>query len=113
MQDLLYEYNFKDIHRAIGMIPCEVTRSNEEKVLVKLFPDKVSKQKIKFKTNDRVRIKKFRKTFDNKFNSNWTREIFIVTEILNTNPVTYKIKDLNIENIEGSFYSEDLQKTKF
>lgn len=113
LQDLLKEYNFKDIHRTIRMIPFEVNKSNEEKVLLNLFPNKVSKSKIKLEISDRVRIKKLRKTFDNKFNSNWTREIFIVTEILNTNPITYKIKDLNNENIEGSFYNEELQKTKF
>ena len=44
---------------------------------------------------------------------NWSREIFIVTEVLITNPITYKIKDLNEEFIEGGFYNEELQKTEF
>ncbi|VVC35220.1 Hypothetical protein CINCED_3A012005 [Cinara cedri] len=37
----------------------------------------------------------------------------VPNEVLNTNPITYKIKDLNNETIEGSFYSQELQTTKF
>lgn len=111
---LLDEYNFKNIHRSIGMKPCEVNKSNENDVLHKLFSIKNKpKSKIKFSVGDRVRIKAFKKTFGNKFNNNWTREIFVVNEILNTNPITYKIIDLKNEEIVGSFYNEELQKTKF
>lgn len=114
LQSLLDEYNCKNIHRSIGMKPCEVNKSNEELVLHKLFSTKNKhKSKIKFSVGDRVRIKAYKKTFGNKYSNNWTREIFIVNEILNTNPITYKIIDLNNEEIVGSFYNEELQKTKF
>lgn len=114
LQNLLDEYNFKDIHRSIGMKPCEVNKSNEDDVLHKLFSTKNKpKPKIKFSVGDRVRIKAYKKTFGNKYSNNWTKEIFILKEILNTNPITYKIIDLNNEEIEGSFYNEELQKTKF
>jgi len=114
LQSLIYEYNFKDIHRSIGMSPCEVNKSNEDDVFHKLFYTKNKpKPKIKFSVGDRVRITASKKTFDNKFINNWTKEIFIVNEILNTNPITYKIIDLNNEEIIGSFYNQELQKTKF
>lgn len=114
LQSLIYEYNFKDIHRSIGMRPCEVNKSNEDDVFHKLFYTKNKpKPKIKFSVGDRVRITASKKTFDNKFINNWTKEIFIVNEILNTNPITYKIIDLNNEEIIGSFYNQELQKTKF
>lgn len=89
LQTLLDEYNFKNIHRSIGMKPCEVNKSNEDFVLHKLFSTKNKpKPKIKFSVGDRVRIKAYKKTFGNKYNNNWTREIFILKEILNTNPIT-------------------------
>ncbi|KAL4101120.1 hypothetical protein QTP88_021140 [Uroleucon formosanum] len=114
LKSLIYEYNFKDIHRSIGMRPCEVNKSNEDVVFHKLFSTKNKpKLKIKFSVGDRVRITASKKTFGNKYSYNWTKEIFIVNEILNTNPITYKIIDLNNEEIEGSFYNEELQKTKF
>jgi hypothetical protein len=108
------EYNFKDKHRSIGITPSHVNKSNENLVLRTLFKHSREKDpKIKFKVCDRVRITTFKYTFGNKYNRNWTREIFVITEILNTQPITYKIKDLNDDEIIGTFYNEELQKTAF
>ena len=41
----------------------------------------------------------------------WTEEIFTITEVKCTSPVTYKIADLNGEEITGTFYEPELQKT--
>ena len=58
--------------------------------------------KPKFKIGDKVRISKYkRKIFDKGYTPNWTEEIFIVNEIKYTNPITYKIKDMNNEEIKG------------
>ncbi|KAE9522948.1 hypothetical protein AGLY_016579 [Aphis glycines] len=111
LQNLLDEYNFKDIHRSIGMKPCEVNNSNEDDVLHKLFSTKNKpKPKIKFSVGDRVRIKAYKKTFGNKYSNNWTKEIFILKDILNTNPITYKIIDLNNEEIEGIKENDNINK---
>jgi hypothetical protein len=97
------------------MAPSEVNKSNESPVLRTLFkqPNKASKPKIKFKVDDHIRISKYKYTFNNKYEPNWTRETLVVSEILNTQPVTYKIKDLNNEEIIGSFYNKELQKKGF
>ena len=42
---------------------------------------------------------------------NWREEIFIVEKIKNTVPWTNVISDLNGEEIAGSFYEKELQKT--
>ena len=42
---------------------------------------------------------------------NWREEIFIVEKIKNTVPWTNVISDLNGEEIVGSFYEKELQKT--
>ena len=42
--------------------------------------------------------------------SNWSKEIFIVDKINDTVPYKYNIKDLNDEEIIGSFYDRELQK---
>jgi hypothetical protein len=110
----LDEYNFKDKHRTIKMTPSEVNKSNEDLVLRTLFKHTLNKKSIvKFKVGDHVRITSYKYTFNNKYDSNWTREIFVITEILMTQPVTYKIKDLNSEKVIGTFYNEELQKTAF
>ena len=37
--------------------------------------------------------------------------MFVVTKVQNTVPWTYLINDLNGEEIKGSFYEKELQKT--
>ena len=61
--------------------------------------------------NEQLLISK--KHFEKGYTSNFTQEIFVIEKVLQTNPITYKIKDLNNEEIIGSFYEKELQKTKF
>ena len=58
----------------------------------------------KFKVNDRVN----RVIFSIGYTKNWSIEIFIIDSVLKTNPLTYKIKDLNAEKIMGSFYQKEM-----
>ena len=67
----------------------------------------------KLKIGDRVRIYAYKELFTKGYKPRWTEEIFVVDEIRKTNPITYKIKDLDGEPVLGSFYIHELQKTKF
>jgi len=62
---------------------------------------------------DRVRIQKYKHIFEKGYSPNWTKEIFLVDKVNNTNPITYTIEDLSEEPILGSFSVEELQKTRF
>ena len=42
---------------------------------------------------------------------NWSEEMFIIKKIKSTVPWTYVINDLNGEEIIGTFYENELQKT--
>ena len=66
----------------------------------------------KFAIGDNVRITKKKKTFDKGYTQRWTEEVFKISKIQLTIPVTYKITDYNGEEIQGSFYEQELQKTK-
>ena len=61
--------------------------------------------------NDHVRISKYKNIFAKGYTPNWSEEIFIIKKIKNTMPWTYVISDLNGEDIVGSFYEKELQKT--
>ena len=97
LDELVDQYNHR-FHSSIRMTPAEASKQqNEKKVFANLFGDLIyaKRNKAKFKVGDKVRISKFkRKIFDKGFTPNWTEEIFVVDEILNTNPVTYKLIDL-------------------
>ena len=62
---------------------------------------------------DTVRISKYkRKTFDKGYTPNWTEEVFIIDDIRPTDPITYKIKYLNGEEIKGTIQPYLLKRSK-
>ena len=65
----------------------------------------------KFKVGDHVRISRYKYIFAKGYTPNGSEEIFVVSKIKNTVPWTYVIKDLNDEEIIGTFYGKELQKT--
>ena len=40
----------------------------------------------------------------------WTEEVFIVSRVVPRSVVTYRIKEMADTPLEGTFYSQDLQK---
>lgn len=114
LDTLIKEYNYKDYHRTIKMKPFEVNKDNEKYILNTVYSPNRDRfyEKPKFKISDKVRITKFKSTFANKYETNWTNEIFKIHKILYTNPITYKLKDLNGEEVIGGFYNKELQKCK-
>ena len=102
-------------HSSIKMTPGEASKKkNEGTVYFNLYGDmEPLLSKPKFKVVDKVRISKYkRKIFDKGYTPNWTEEVFTVDKIRYTNPITYKLKDLNNEEIKGSFYEPELLKAK-
>ena len=111
---LVEQYN-NTKHSSIKMTPVEASKKkNEGVVYFNLYGDmETLKQKPKFKIDDKVRISKYkRNVFDKGYTPNWTEEVFIVDRVKYTNPITYKLKDLNDEEIKGSFYELELLEAK-
>ncbi|KAL9986004.1 hypothetical protein ACROYT_G000057 [Oculina patagonica] len=111
---LVKEYN-NTKHSSIKMTPTEASKEkNQGIVYLNLYGDMEPLSATpKFKVGDKVRISKYkRKVFDKGYTPNWSEEIFIVDKIQYTNPITYKLKDLNNEEIQGSFYESELLKAK-
>ena len=108
IDDLVYNYN-NSYHRSIKMTPVEGSKLENSKTVYKnLYPHSPEADSGKFKVGDRVRISVKRKSFRKGYLPNFTTEIFIIDKILNTTPETYKLKDMNNEDIIGSFYDGEL-----
>ena len=58
-----------------------------------------------------VRISKYKNIFAKGYAPNWSEEIFAIKKVKNTVSWTYVINYLNNEEIIGSFYEKELQKT--
>jgi hypothetical protein len=41
----------------------------------------------------------------------WTEELFTISVIRYTDPINYKNQDLNGEEIKGTFYEQEMQKS--
>ena len=102
LDDIVDEYN-NTYHTTIKMKPADVkdnTYINADKEFNNKDP--------KFKVGDHVRISKYKNIFAKGYMPNWPEEVFVIK---NTVPWTYVINDLNGEEITGTFYEKELQKT--
>ena len=88
-------------------------KENKLRVWRNLYPDhlEIKYIKPKFSVRNKVRISKKKKTFETEYTTRWTEEIFTIVEVKRMSPVTYRIADLNGEEIAGTFYEPELQET--
>jgi len=115
LDDFVDKYN-NTWHSSINMTPVEASKIiNTITVYRNLYqecPDLTRRpMRAKFTIGDKVKIAKKKKFFEKGFTPNWTEEVFTVSKIQRTDPITYKINDLNDEEIQRTFYEQELQKT--
>ena len=109
---LTNEYN-NSYHRSIKMKQIDaLKKSNENIIRNNLYNFNITNKKSKFLIGDKVRVSLLKNTFEKSYTSNWSEEIFIIDDIKTSNVHYYFSKDLNGEKIDGSFYQEELLKTK-
>ena len=104
LNHIVDKYN-NTIHRTIKMKPIEVRNNSLAE-----YNEESNKANPKFKVGDHVRISKCKNVFAKGYAPNWSEEIFVIKKVKNTVPSTYVIKDVNGEEIIGSFYKKELQK---
>ena len=111
LQDLVDGYNTSK-HRSIKMRPIDVTKRNEHIVRKNLYPAVVKKRKhVKgtFMVGNSVRISPKKATFQRGFDQTHSHEVFQISEIVNSYPITYKLMDYKNEPIQGCFYKNEIQ----
>ena len=114
LDDVLNEYN-NTKHNTIKMKPIDVGDTTKSSAITRnkrMYINEHNEKESRFKVGGRVRISKFKNIFAKGYTPNWSTEIFIVDKIKDRVPYTYNLNDLNDEEIIGSFYHRELQKTK-
>ena len=102
---ILNEYNNR-YHRTVKMKPLDVkynTYIDSSK--------EVNDKDPKYKVGDHVRISKYKTIFAKGYTPNSPEDVFVIKEVKNTVPWTYVIKDVNGEEIIGTFHGKELQET--
>ena len=112
LQNFVNKYN-NNFHESIKMTPVEASKKKNETIVWRnLYGDmKLASDKPKYAVGDKVRITKKKKHFEKGYTPNWTEEIFSISKIQHTDPITYRITDYNNEEIDGTFYEQELQKS--
>ena len=115
LDDVVNDYkNTK--HNTIKMKPKDIKKDTTKSSAIarnkRVYIDEHNKKSARYNVGDRVRISKFKNIFAKGYTPNWSTEIFIINKVNDTVPYTFNLKDLNGEEIIGSFYDRELQKTK-
>ena len=105
LDDIVGQYN-NTYHRTIKIKLVDVKDNSYID-----FKKEVNDKDHKFKVGDHVRISKYKNIFAKGYTPNWSEEAFVIRKVQNTVPWTYVINDLNGEEIVGTFYEQELQKT--
>ena len=105
LDDIVDEYN-NTYHKTIKMKPIDV----KDNAYIDLEKE-VNNKDPKLKVGDYVGISKYKNIFAKGYMLNWSEEVFTLSKIKNAVPWTYVINDLNGEEIIGTFYEKELQKT--
>ena len=110
---LLISYNGSR-HRMIGMAPRDVNAENEfELWKTQQEQQPLKRKKHNFKIGQYVRVTKAKGIFAKGYENAWTDEVFTISQILNmpASPVfTFKVADYEWMEIEGLFYTHELQR---
>ena len=97
---------YNTFHRTIKMKPIDVKTDSYAEYNVDF-----NFKNPEFQVGDHVRISKYGNIFAKGYTPNWSKEVFVISKIKNTVPWTYVIRDLKGEEIVGTFYEKELQKT--
>ena len=114
LQDIVRGYN-NTRHSSIGMSPAQVTLENQQELYEKLYlPVELKREQttvvFRYEIGDKVRIPFSRRPFQRGFDQKWTEEIFLIDKRISSHPPRYRLVDLQLDTIGGSFYEQELQE---
>ena len=118
LQQFADSYN-ETFHRTIGMAPDRVTKDNEMEVRLSTYFTQRNKRvkrspklrPFKYKIGDHVRITHLRQAFTRAYDETYSGEVFQVHKRYHRGALPiYKLRDLQNEDITGTFYESELQR---
>jgi transposase InsO family protein len=117
LPSILDSYN-NSYHRSIKTTPNLVTHKNEEEIFKNLYYDIFRQDtplKVKYPVGSYVRKALVKKLFEKGYTPNWSKEVYVVVNIIPTNPVKYLIKHTEEKtyNKNLQFYEQELQQVSF
>ena len=110
LDDIVNKYN-NTYNRTNRMKPVDVKNNTYIDSMELHSGKQVNDKYPKFKAGDQVRISKYKNIFAKGYTSNCSEEVFVIKKVKNTVLRTSAINYLNGNEIIGTFYEKELQKT--
>ena len=115
-------YN-NSVHRSIGMKPNDVGPEHHRFIYNRLYPEPTPVQALKdakealritkhLQVGDYVRMLEYRKKFRKESDQAWSSQVYRIRRVIQSNPITFQIEDLDGEPIKGGLYFRQLIKIK-
>jgi hypothetical protein len=121
LPSLMKWYNTR-VHSTIKMSPMEASKpKNFSRVNAIINPELKDKsginRKPKYAVGDSVRISRTKGIFEKGYLPNFSREVFTIVEVQvpfsPAEPIVYKLQNRAGENLQGSFYEQELGSVKY
>jgi len=120
LPELIKQYNYS-YHSTLGTAPWNATQSVYKNWVEQRVNPPIQSggenREPKYKIDDVVRVARLKGIFEPGHSDKWTKETFKVRSIRISDdmkePITYKLEDVNGEEVKGSWYAEELQKVKY
>lgn len=113
LDKIVLSYN-STIHSVTRMAPIEVRPENVPFIYHnthRKHRNVITTSTQHLQKGDFVRVVRKQSTFQQTFSEKWTREVFIVTKVINKKPYKlYKLIDFNDHELTGKFYDNELQR---
>jgi hypothetical protein len=100
------------VHHTTKIEPNKVTKRNEKDIFETTYNYKIKYGTPRYRIGEYVRVSRPSKLFKKETSSyNWSTELFVIRQVSKKIPITYLLRALNKEDIEGRFYEPELKKT--
>lgn len=115
LENLTKTYN-RRYHRTIGMAPSDVNERNIREVWFNTKAsqnNRIRKEQPKFRVGTYVRVSKPNNIYAKGYLPNYSDEIYKIFKVIRGKRNTYKLHDLMNEEIDGSYYEEEIQEVVY
>ena len=109
LSQIVEAYNHS-YHRAIGMRPCDVNKGVEHEVWSRLYGRKQPPPKTtQITPGQMVRVSRTKGDFEKGYMPNWTEQHYRVSGTMANQPRIFKLQNIRGEEVDGSYYKEEIQ----
>ena len=111
LDQIVHSYN-NSVHRITKFKPSEVNEFNQSEVWMNSHSDVIGRRESRhaFRVNDTVRVIQAKPHFFKGYTKRFGDDLFIICEVVEGDPIVYKLKDSNNRLLPSFYYEQELSR---